>query len=97
MADFSSFKIERQSATIVERLRTLPTDVLSYVDFVAWRSHQSSDTNRSAEARAIDRLPDEDNPQMWVTVMNPGDYIDQNAYDRLRRLGYVIEVPLKNL
>lgn len=73
---------------IVERLKTLPAntlaDVLSYVDFVAWRSHQSSDANRSAEARAIDRLPDKDSPKMWVTVMNPGDDIDPNAYDQLR-------------
>ena len=73
---------------IVERLKTLPAntlaDVLSYVDFGAWRSHQSSDANRSAKARATDRLPDEDNPKMWVTVMNPGDDIDPNAYDRLR-------------
>jgi hypothetical protein len=86
--------------TIVERLRTLPVDtlaeVLSYVDFVAWRSHQASSDHRSAEARAIDRLPDEDNSEMWLTVMNPGDDIDPTAYDRLRTLGYAIKVPFEN-
>jgi hypothetical protein len=102
--------MEASVETIVERLKTLPldslADVLSYVDFVAWRSHQSSLTNlgltdssltsRSAEAKAIDRLPDEDNPKMWVTVSNPGDEIDITAYDRLRTLGYAIQVPLEN-
>ncbi|MCX5961574.1 MAG: hypothetical protein NT070_00065 [Cyanobacteria bacterium] len=88
--------------TIIERLKTLPVDtladVLSYVDFVAWRSCQSNGASRSAEAMAIhqrrgfanDRLPDEDNPHMWMTVMNPGDDIDTSAYDRLRRLGYAV-------
>ena len=70
--------------TIVERLKTLPADtladVLNYVDFVAWRSHQSSHSSRSAEARAIhqaqgfanDRLPDEDNPDHlgWSSSKN---------------------------
>ena len=92
--------MEASVETIVERLKTLPADtladVLSYVDFVAWRSHQTTFEARSAEARAIDRLPDENNPQMWVTVTNPGDDIDTTAYDRLRRLGYAIQVPLEN-
>ncbi len=92
--------MEASVETIVERLKTLPADtladVLSYVDFVAWRSGQSNGASRSAEARAIDRLPDEDNPHMWVTVMNPGDDIDTSAYDRLKRLGYAIQVPLEN-
>ena len=85
---------------IVERLKNLPSetlsDVLSYVDFVAWRSHQSAQTGLSAEARAINRLPDEDDPQMWVTLMSLGDQIDQAAYDRLRTLGYAVKVPLEN-
>ena len=83
--------MEASVETIVERLRTLPVDtladVLSYVDFVAWRLHQTTLDSRSAVERAIDRLPDEDNPQMWVTVMEPGDEIDTTAYDRLRTLG----------
>ena len=56
------------------------------------RSNQTKLDSRSAVERAIARLPDEDNSQMWVTVMEPGDDIDATVYDRLRTLGHTIKV-----
>jgi hypothetical protein len=42
------------------------------------------------------RISDFAHPQMWVTVMEPGDKIDATGYDRFRTLGYAIQLPAEN-
>lgn len=84
---------------ITEQLQTLSADELRNVqDFVAylvWKQRslaQSSESKKSAEARAIERIKDLDNlddPSKWITVIEAGDEIDEAELDSwLKARGY---------
>ncbi len=52
----------------------------------------SSQERLSAEARAIDRLSDIDDPSCWITTIEEGETIDETALnDWLTTRGYSIQ------
>jgi hypothetical protein len=81
---------------IAQQLGTLSeADLHTVQDFVAylvWK-HQG-DTARplsqpSAEARALERIKDLDDPTQWITVIEEGEEVDEAALtDWLRSRGY---------
>jgi hypothetical protein len=86
---------------ITEQLKTLSADELrtihDFVAYLAWK-HRSDETapapKKSAEARAIERIPDLDDPTQWVTVIEAGEEVDvDGACQRLRERGFEIEIP----
>jgi hypothetical protein len=87
---------------IVEQLHTLPEadlhTIRDFIAFLSWKREPQSkfDPALSAEARAIERLKDVDNPEMWVTTVQEGDEINVLAYERLRQSGYSIQIPSEN-
>ena len=52
-----------------------------------------SDSKLSAEALAIARLKDEDDPSQWVTLVEAGEDIDiEKDLEYLKKLGYKIQI-----
>ena len=90
--------------TITEQLKTLSVEDLQtiqdFVDYLVWK-HQPAEApsavKKSAEALAIERIPDLDDPTKWITVIDEGDEVDEveldSAYERLRTQGFEIEIP----
>jgi hypothetical protein len=71
---------------ITQRLTTLSEAELrtiqDFVDYLAWKHHGDRAqplAQRSAEARALERLPDLDNPNQWITVVEEGEDVDEEA------------------
>lgn len=62
-----------------------------------WQLYQTLSTRlapATAEAKAISRLADEDNPSKWITVMEADEEVDEQALDAwLETEGY----PQKNV
>ncbi|WP_008314812.1 hypothetical protein [Leptolyngbya sp. PCC 6406] len=82
---------------ITEQLKTLSAEELhtiqEFVDYLAWKRQQESSPapvkKKSAEERAIERLKDEDDPTKWITVIDEGEEIDEEALnDWLVTRGY---------
>jgi hypothetical protein len=81
---------------ITEQLKTLSEDELrtiqDFVDYLAWKHHRATEPTvpkESAEARAIERLKDLDDPTKWVTVIEEGQEIDEEALNNwLKARGY---------
>ena len=56
-----------------------------------------SDLKLSAEALAIARLKDEDDPNQWVTLVEAGEDIDvEKDLDYLKKRGYKIQISSLN-
>ena len=52
-----------------------------------------SDSKLSAEALAIARLKDEDDPSQWVTLVEAGEDIDiEKDLEYLKKRGYKIQI-----
>jgi len=75
---------------ITQHLPTLSADELQtvhdFVEFLLWKRQPAAAPAphpKSAEARAIERLGDSDDPTKWITVMEIGDEIDEAALERL--------------
>jgi len=52
---------------------------------------------QSAEAKAIARLQDEDDPSQWITVIEADEEIDvESNLAFLKERGYAIAIPVKN-
>ncbi len=73
---------------VTEKMQSLSpekqAEVLDFVEFLAGK-YQPKHDNRSAEQRAIDRLPDVedwDNPDKWHTVVEIDEEIDEKAKQR---------------
>lgn len=86
---------------ITEQLKTLSAadlhTIQDFVAYLAWK-HQPEDAaaapKKSAEARAIARIADLDDPTQWVTVIEAGEEVDvDGACQRLRERGFEIEIP----
>lgn len=81
---------------ITQQLKTLSEAELhtirDFVDYLAWKHHGDTTQpldKRSAEARAIDRIKDLDDPSQWVTVIKEGEEVDEEALNRwLKARGY---------
>ncbi|PSN12312.1 hypothetical protein C7293_20730 [filamentous cyanobacterium CCT1] len=87
-------RITQQLGNLSEaELRTIQ----DFVDYLIWKHHGEAErpsANRSAEARAIDRIPDLDDPTQWVTVIDEGEEVDvERSHQRLRDRGFQIEIP----
>ncbi len=86
---------------ITEQLYTLSVDELrviqDFVAYLAWKRRspeQPPAAKKSAEARAIERIPDLDDPSKWITVIESGEEVDvDGACQRLRERGFEIEIP----
>ncbi|PSR16329.1 hypothetical protein C8255_18370 [filamentous cyanobacterium CCP3] len=81
--------ITQQLGTLSEaELRTIQ----DFVDYLIWKHHSEAvqpPAKPSAEARAIDRIPDLDDPTQWVTVIDEGEEVDEDALnDWLKARGY---------
>lgn len=51
----------------------------------------------SAEGKALQRLPDIDDPTKWVTVVEEGQEIDiEPGLERLAKRGYKVQIPSPN-
>ena len=86
--------ITQQLGTLSEaELRTIQ----DFVDYLIWKHHSDAVPpldKCSAEARAIDRIPDLDDPTQWVTVIEEGEEVDvERLHQRLRDRGFQIEIP----
>ncbi|MEA5450098.1 hypothetical protein VB780_16070 [Leptolyngbya sp. CCNP1308] len=81
---------------ITQQLGTLSEAELhtiqDFVDYLIWKHHGDAGqplAKRSAEARAIDRIGDLDDPSQWVTVIEEGEEVDEDALNRwLKARGY---------
>lgn len=84
-------------ALIVSKLQTLsPAHQASVLDFVEFllSKYPASPKGKSAEARAIERMKDIDDPSMWITVIGVDDPIDiESTLEELRKSGYPVKVP----
>ena len=77
---------------VTEKMKLLPTEkqaqVLDFVEFLILK-YQSP---KSAEQKAIERikdLDDPDNPNLWETVVEIDEEIDENALEEwLEKRGY---------
>ena len=81
--------ITQQLGTLSEaELRTIQ----DFVDYLIWKHHGDAVpplANRSAEARAVERIPDLDDPTQWVTVIEEGEEVDEEALNTwLKARGY---------
>ena len=81
--------ITQQLGTLSEaELRTIQ----DFVDYLIWKHHGDAVqplANRSAEARAVDRISDLDDPTQWVTVIEEGEEVDEEALNTwLKARGY---------
>ncbi len=86
--------------SITTQLQTLSVEDLhtiqDFVDYLAWKHRPVEEPapKKSAEALAIERIPDLDDPTKWITVIDEGDEVDvDSAYERLRGQGFEIEIP----
>jgi len=71
-------------ALIVSKLQTLsPAHQASVLDFVEFllSKYPASPKGKSAEARAIERMKDIDDPSMWITIIDVDDPIDEADLD----------------
>ncbi|WP_228038031.1 hypothetical protein [Nodosilinea sp. LEGE 06152] len=56
--------------------------IQDFVDCLIWKHYGEAGQSlvkRSAEARAIDRIPALDDPTQWVTVIEEGEEVDEDA------------------
>ncbi|MGF1520515.1 MAG: hypothetical protein ACFCVB_22350 [Nodosilinea sp.] len=81
---------------ITEQLKTLSAadlqTIQDFVAYLAWK-HQPEDAaaapKKSAEARAIERIADLDDPTQWVTVIEAGAEVDEDVLNNwLKARGY---------
>lgn len=81
MQDTTSVPLIQQ---IAQQLQTLPEDQLlavqDFVDYLVWKYQPP--TPGSAEARAIARIKDLDDPSQWITVVDIDNEIDEEALDQ---------------
>ncbi len=79
---------------ITQQLPTLSEDELhtlkEFVDYLVWKHHLSQERSElSAEARAIERIQDLENPSQWVTVIEAEEEINEANLDTwLKSRGY---------
>ncbi len=81
---------------ITEQLYTLSVDELrviqDFVAYLAWKRRspdQPPAAKKSAEARAIERIPDLDDPTKWITVIEAGEEVDEDVLNNwLKARGY---------
>jgi hypothetical protein len=81
---------------ITQQLETLSEEDLrtiqDFVDYLVWkhRGHTAQPlVKRSAEARALERIKDLDDPTQWITVIEEGEEVDEAALtDWLKSRGY---------
>lgn len=81
---------------ITQQLETLSEadlhTIQDFVEYLVWKHHSKPaypPQQRSAEARALDRIKDLDNPTQWITVIEEGEEVDEVALsDWLKSRGY---------
>jgi hypothetical protein len=79
---------------ITQQLPTLSEDELhtlkEFVDYLVWKHHLSHERSElSAEARAIERIQDLENPSQWITVIEAEEEINEADLDTwLKSRGY---------
>ncbi|MEB3173776.1 MAG: hypothetical protein VKN60_01085, partial [Cyanobacteriota bacterium] len=62
--------------------------VLDFVEFLLGK-YPAPAPKKSAEERALERIPDIDDPSQWITVVEIDDPIDENALEAwLDKNGY---------
>ena len=81
-------KIELITAKIQALAPEHQDNVLYFVEFLLSK-YPEPQPQKSAEALALERLKDIDDPTQWTTVVEIGDSIDENALDAwLQRHSY---------
>ena len=84
---------------IASKLQTLsPEHQASVLDFVEFllSKYSAQPQKKSAEERAIERMKDIDDPNMWITVVDVDDPIDvESTLEELSKRGYPVKVPSK--
>ena len=78
----------------IDQLKTIIRETVqdSLAALVKELKGHSSQERQSAEARAIDRLSDIDDPTRWITTIEEGEDIDETALnDWLTTRGYSIQ------
>jgi hypothetical protein len=81
---------------ITEQLKTLSADDLrtihDFVAYLAWKhrpEEAAAAPKKSAEARAIERIADLDDPTKWITVIEAGEEVDEDVLNSwLKARGY---------
>jgi hypothetical protein len=82
--------------TISQQLQSLSEEELrtvqDFVEYLIWK-HQTSTAQtparKSAEARAMERIKDLDDPTQWTTVIEEGEEVDEEALNIwLKERGY---------
>jgi hypothetical protein len=81
---------------ITQQLETLSEAELhtirDFVDYLVWKHHGNAAqplAQRSAEARAMERIKDLDDPSQWVTVIEEGEEVDEDSLNQwLKARGY---------
>jgi flavin-binding protein dodecin len=82
--------------TITQKLHRLTEaelhTVQTFVEYLIWKHEQGvppASVKRSAEARAIERLKDLNDPTQWITVVEADDEVDEAALNHwLKERGY---------
>ncbi len=87
---------------ITAQLKTLSAEELhtiqEFVGYLRWKRQAGTDgtpaPKKSAEARAIERIKDLDDPTQWITVVEADQEIDVEArHQRLRERGLSVATP----
>ncbi len=86
---------------ITQQLKTLSAEELhtiqDFVDYLVWKHHGGAASplaKGSAEALALERIKDLDDPAQWVTVIEADEEVDvERLHRRLRDRGFQIEIP----
>jgi len=82
---------------ITDQLQSLSAEELhtlqEFVGYLLWKRQSGTDAvadpKPSAEARAIARIKDLDDPTQWVTVIDEGEEVDEEALNQwLKARGY---------
>ena len=82
---------------VADKMQQLSGDrqgqVLDFVEFLITQSTPVK-PRKSAEALALERIKDIDDPSKWITVVEADEPVDVEPFlEKLRKRGYPIKVP----
>jgi hypothetical protein len=85
--------IELISAKIAALSPEHQAQVLDFVEFLLGK-YPAPAPKKSAEARALERIKDIDDPSQWITVVEIDDPVNvESSLEKLKERGYQVKVP----